>query len=326
VKSNLDEEQIRSYYDARYAGDYMSGISPVEVQRLQELLGPVPTTISRVLDYGCGQGAWIDALISLFPHAQISGVDVSATAIAMARARFPEERLVSFDGNRAPFDSGSFDLVFSYHVLEHVRDIEQTVADMARLVRRGGYVCAVFPCGNSGSFEEHVVRLVRGGIERSATGEVRFYCEDPGHVRRVTTGDIVRRFAIHGVNPVRLFFGNQRWGQIEWIARYGPNWIRETFDPGRAATRSASAKLRVLRLALLALSPCVKIYEAKDLAGRIRSARSLRRRLLFATAIAARPLAIPIGALLARASDAEWRRRRHEPGASAQYLLFERSV
>jgi ubiquinone/menaquinone biosynthesis C-methylase UbiE len=326
VKPNVHEEQIRSYYDARYAGDYMCGIADVEVQRLRELLGPVPTKLSRVLDYGCGRGAWIDALISLFPHAQISGIDISVTAISKARIRFPEERLVSFDGNRAPFDSESFDLVFSYHVLEHVRDIELTVADMARLVRRGGYLCAVFPCGNSGSFEEQVVRLVRGGVERSATGEVRFYCEDPGHVRRITTGDIVRRFAIHGVNPVSLFFGNQRWGQIEWMARYGPNWIRETFDPGRAATRSAWAKLCVLRLALLALSPFVKVYEAKDLGGRIRSARNLRRRLLFATAIAARPLAIPIGAMLARASEAEWRHHRHEPGASAQYLLFQRSL
>jgi ubiquinone/menaquinone biosynthesis C-methylase UbiE len=322
--AQVDRQQLGAYYDARYAGDYMTEHGGSEEQRVQEVLAEVPRGVTQVLDYGCGQGAWLEMLSRQFPDAEISGIDISEHAIGKARTRCPKARLLTFDGGHAPFESEGFDLVFSYHVLEHVWDLEVTVADMARLVKEGGYICAIFPCGNPGSFEERVVRLVQGGVERSPTGECRFYCEDPGHVRRMTTDEIVARFAAHGVTPVRQLFGNQCWGQVDWIARTGRAMVRQVFDPARAASTTARVKLRALRLAFLVLSPAVRLGAANDLASRIRSSPRVGRRLLLGIALAAKPLTAAVSRLLERAAQDEWRERRLEPGASAHYLLFRR--
>lgn len=322
----VDQRQLGVYYDARYAGDYMTEWPAAEQRRVREVLAEVPRGIRKVLDYGCGQGAWLEVLGSRFPDAYISGIDISEQAIAKARPRCPGACLLTFDGSQAPFGPEAFDLVFSFHVLEHVWDIDVTVADMARLVKKGGYVCAIFPCGNPGSFEERLVTLVRGGVEPSATGERRFFYDDPGHLRRMTTHEIANRFAAHGLTPVCELFGNQRWGSIDWIACTGPAWVRQMFDPARAASRRAKIKLRALRLAFLILSPVVMLASARELRTQLSTSHRHRSRLLLAIAVVLKPLTAPVGHLLERAADTEWRKCSHEPAASVQYLLFRRAA
>lgn len=323
--SLIDQRDLGVYYDGRYAGDYMSEWPAAEQQRVRELLAEVPSGITKLLDYGCGQGAWLELLGSRFPDAHITGIDISEHAVAKARLRCPGACLLAFDGGQAPLEAEAFDLVFSFHVLEHVWDIDVTVADMARLVKKGGYVCAVFPCGNPGSFEERLVALVRGGVEQSATGECRFFYDDPGHLRRMTTQEIVDRFAAQGLTPVRELFGNQVWGSIDWIARTGGAWVRQMFDPARAAGWRAKIKLRALRLVFLILSPAVKLASARGLRAELRANHRRRSRLLLATAVVLKPLTAPVGDFLERAAENEWRKRSHNPAASAQYLVFRRA-
>jgi len=313
------------YYDARYAGDYMTDWPSAEQHRVRQLLAEVPRGITEVLDYGCGQGAWLQVLKSQFPDARITGIDISEHAITKARLRRLPARVLTFDGGQAPFEPEAFDLVFSFHVLEHVWDIDLTVADMARLVKKGGYVCAVFPCGNHGSFEERVVSLVQGGLERSPTGESRFFYDDPGHLRRMTTREIADRFAAQGLTSVCALFGNQRWGSINWIARTGGAWVRQMFDPSRAATRPGKIKLRALRIALLIMSLAVSAASARELRAQFWASHPRRSRLLLAAAVVVKPLTAPIGYLLERAAETEWTKCSHKPAASAQYLLFRRA-
>lgn len=149
--------------------------------------------IGSILDYGCGQGGWIEHLSGALPGARVAGVEISGEAVGKVRARMPGIEIREFDGERAPMEDETFDLVFSYHVLEHVLDIEATVRDMSRLVRRGGYLCAMLPCGNAGSFEERLTRLMRDGKHRSITGSMRFYFEDPTHLRRMESDRIPAR-------------------------------------------------------------------------------------------------------------------------------------
>ncbi len=49
------------------------------------------------------------------------------------------------DANNLPFADGSFDLVVAVAVLEHVTDPQRCVAEMLRVLDRGGYVFAVTP-------------------------------------------------------------------------------------------------------------------------------------------------------------------------------------
>jgi SAM-dependent methyltransferase len=78
---------------------------------------------ARALDFGCGVGRITRALATYFEA--VVGVDVAASMIQRARALNPECSRCTFVLNRAPhlrrFESGSFDVIYSRLVLQHVR-------------------------------------------------------------------------------------------------------------------------------------------------------------------------------------------------------------
>src|SRR6266545_4390324 len=76
----------------------------------------------RALDFGCGVGRLTRALASRFE--QVDGVDVSPTMVAAARRYGGASERVRFHVGATPdlrsFASGSFDLVLSILVLQHI--------------------------------------------------------------------------------------------------------------------------------------------------------------------------------------------------------------
>ncbi len=68
--------------------------------------------------------------------------------IGLGRGAFYERRAGPFlrvqaDGERLPFASQAFDLVFCVAALHHALDLAAMVREMARVTRRGGHVCAL---------------------------------------------------------------------------------------------------------------------------------------------------------------------------------------
>jgi O-antigen biosynthesis protein len=92
----------------------------------------------EVLDAGCGVGYGTAHLASV--ALRVVGVDVSADAIEHARARYaaPNTEFVQGDALELPFEDESFDVVCSFETIEHVRDAEALVAELRRVLRRGG--------------------------------------------------------------------------------------------------------------------------------------------------------------------------------------------
>ena len=315
-------------YDRRYEGDYMSGDAfgqwshrGVELLRVEETLARIhPAGISSILDYGCGRGEWSDTLCKAFPAARIAGIDISSTAIRRARAGRPDLDFRSFDGVRAPFEDGAFDLLFSYHVLEHVLDIDAAVGDMSRLVRPGGWLCIIFPCGNPGSFEANLAARVVDGIEVSAVGEPRFFFEDATHLRRMPSARIIDLFGRHDTTLQDSFFAHQYFGAIEWITSSGRAFVRTLFDARRPIGLRARLRLAWVRLILTSLAALHDISTLDLFKPRTASRRAALQAL--------RPLR-GMGAMVSRGLEAlarrEWRHRRRSPNGSAQFLVFRRT-
>ena len=106
----------------------------------------------RILDVGCGVGMYTAAFRRVTRH--VFGVEVEAE-----RAREAKDRaagVVQAVGERLPFKDGSFDVVFSHEVLEHVTDDRLSAAEMARVARPGGRI-VVFVPNRLYPFETHGV-------------------------------------------------------------------------------------------------------------------------------------------------------------------------
>jgi SAM-dependent methyltransferase len=111
---------------------------------------PIPTIPlpegagARLLDIGCNWGRWSIAAsrrgyraIGVDP-----GLDAVEAAYRVSRAlKAPAEFVVS-DGRNLPFPDGSFDVVYSYSVLQHFskEDARACIREAARVTRPGGTV------------------------------------------------------------------------------------------------------------------------------------------------------------------------------------------
>src|SRR5207244_9420163 len=103
----------------------------------------------RVLDAGSGEGGVAMALGARHPDLHVDGVEVSPTNARIARQlnRFGN---VAFRQGFAEevhlyFSAGSFDLVYSFAVLEHVRDVTEPVRAIETVVRAGACFAGALP-------------------------------------------------------------------------------------------------------------------------------------------------------------------------------------
>ena len=98
----------------------------------------------RVLDLGCGDGAFAAAVARA--GAVVTMADVAREAVRRARARVPEaEAVVLEEGAPLPFAEDAFDLVWAGETLEHVADVVGLLAEVRRVLRWGGTLVATTP-------------------------------------------------------------------------------------------------------------------------------------------------------------------------------------
>ena len=323
VKLEVNKDIIKKFYDNRYQGIYMETHKGPESYRVKNVLSEIPDTVEAVLDYGCGQGGWIEILSNRFLNAKICGIDISDKAIELATKKFPQYNFFSFNGETAPFADNSFDLIFSYHVLEHVYDIQKTIFNISRLLKKSGYLCIIFPCGNKNSFEERITCLVRGGKEDSIDGRKRFFYEDSGHIRRMESREVIELFAQNNIRIYKEFYANQFWGAIEWMTKRGPVFINEFFNISRGINFLVKTKLFFLKVLFFIFSVPMKLY-AVDLIPHIRFAKNMMKRIFLIMLMPLKILVIPTGKIMDLCSLLEWRFFKTRKSGSAQYLIFKK--
>jgi SAM-dependent methyltransferase len=103
----------------------------------------------RILDAGCGEGGVAMAVAARHPTARVDGVEASPANVRLA-SRMNRFANAGFRQGLAEevhlaFPPASFDLAYSFAVLEHVRDVDATIASIMSVVRRGGRFCFVVP-------------------------------------------------------------------------------------------------------------------------------------------------------------------------------------
>ncbi len=92
----------------------------------------------RVLDIGCGAGYGSARLAEV--AASVTALDVSADAIALAQSLYPDAgvKWTCASATDLPYDSGCFDAVVAFEVIEHLSEWHKLVSEAARVLAPGG--------------------------------------------------------------------------------------------------------------------------------------------------------------------------------------------
>jgi SAM-dependent methyltransferase len=129
----------------------------------------------RVLDLGCGYGAYLPALRTRANV--VVGTDLSLGMLREAAgARVP---LVNADVVALPFDSAAFDVALAAHMLYHVPDVAGAISELRRVLMPGG---SVMVATNGPDDKTEVMRILHQAAERPARTyrktDTRFLLDD----------------------------------------------------------------------------------------------------------------------------------------------------
>jgi SAM-dependent methyltransferase len=124
---------------------------------------------ARILDAGCGSGR---NMIELARHGTVTGVELSATSVALARERSAGE-VIEGSVLEMPFDSASFDLAVSLDVIEHLQDDLAALRELRRVVAPGGALLITVPAyqwlwSGHDEINHHHRRYTRRSLRRVA--------------------------------------------------------------------------------------------------------------------------------------------------------------
>jgi arsenite methyltransferase len=96
----------------------------------------------RVLDVGCGPGLLADAMAAkVGADGRVCGIDLSEDMLTMSRRRCAGQPWTEFrraDATKLPYPADSFDAAVSTQVYEYVVDVPAALAELYRVIRRGG--------------------------------------------------------------------------------------------------------------------------------------------------------------------------------------------
>jgi ubiquinone/menaquinone biosynthesis C-methylase UbiE len=134
---------VRDYYEELW-GRLPDPVQPPDLGLRLNFLRGEARSGDRVLDLGCGDGAFTAELAAV--AAEVVGVDVAEAALRRARARHRllEFRLVGIDGP-LPFDDNAFELVWSSEVIEHVADTARWLSEVRRVLAPRGRLLLTTP-------------------------------------------------------------------------------------------------------------------------------------------------------------------------------------
>jgi SAM-dependent methyltransferase len=188
MKRRVERPGVRAGYDL-WSEAYDATPNPlVALDRRVTLAALGPRPGERVLDAGCGTGAHLAALC--LARSRAVGLDFSRGMLRVARRAAPQAALAQADINAdLPVRRGTFDVVLSALVSEHLTDLRRFFSEAFASLRRGGRL--VF----SAFHPELACAGIEANFERDGT-EYRLGAE------RYTVADYLNRIADAGFRRI----------------------------------------------------------------------------------------------------------------------------
>lgn len=316
-----EKKKAIEFYQDRYNHGYMEDW-PIETKkRLSEIIRDLKLSeIGEAIDFGCGNGVLTDVIRQTLSQGwKTYGTDISETAIANAKKRYPE--CTFFVAGERDFMGKKFNFLFSHHVLEHVYNLSYVFDEMDGYLYDKSSILHILPCGNEGSFEHSLCLLRKDGINRQL--ENRYFFEDEGHVRRLNTDQVRLFYEEKGFVLAKEYYGNQNYGAIDWFTQNSYSFIKLLTDTSQALDKKATKQLLKLRFKLLG------IWALRFIAAIVgirfnKKNRTVRDYVILIFGLPFFVFAKPMDIYVRRKAIKEWQTRKTDRNGSEMYLFFER--
>ncbi len=129
----------------------------------------------RVLEVGCGAG--VDLVRFARGGAEVAGIDLAESAIALARRNFEIQGLKAdlrvANGEAIPFPDDSFEFVYAHGVVQYTANDQQLVDECRRVLKPGGEV--LFQVYNRVSWLNALSKLMKVGLEHEDAPVLKKY-------------------------------------------------------------------------------------------------------------------------------------------------------
>lgn len=207
-----------------------------------------------VLDVGSGTGALTAAVAAAAPSSHIVGIDLSAPYVAVARARYPDER-IRFDvgdAQQLQLAARRFDRTLSLLVINFIPDRSRALAEMIRVTRPGGTVAsAVWDYGEG-------MEMLRVFWDEAVALDPAAAARDERHMPLSRQGELGALWREHGLRDV----SEEAFTITTRFSSFDDYWLPFLEKQGPAGDYTASlpagereALRRRLRVRLLADGP-----------------------------------------------------------------------
>ena len=148
----------------------------------------------HVLEVGCGAGT--DLVRFARGGATVTGVDLSSSAIELARKNFAIQGLTAdlreADGEHLPFPDNTFDLVYAHGVVQYTADDRALVEECRRVLKPGAL--AIVQVYNRVSWLNALSKLMKVSLEH----------EDAPVLKKYSASEL--RALLSGFSDVRIVF------------------------------------------------------------------------------------------------------------------------
>lgn len=128
------------YYDLLRSNPVSKALLQQEIQSIQKLISlRTPSSANGVaLDLGTGRGICLPYIPS--DIVKVFALDKSAEMASITSKKYQQVEVSVGDACHTQYESNSMDLVLCIGVSEYIRDMDELLAEIKRLLRESGYV------------------------------------------------------------------------------------------------------------------------------------------------------------------------------------------
>ncbi len=125
-----------SVYTTEIASDKIPSDNPIHQRLLKAYYAAKPFINGDLLELGCGEGRGVELLAPL--ASSYTGIDKIKEVVDRLGAKYPDYTFSDGVFPPFPFEDNSFDSIITFQVIEHVKEDEDFVKEIYRVLKPGG--------------------------------------------------------------------------------------------------------------------------------------------------------------------------------------------